>query len=677
VNEHQSEIHVVPEFVVFNGSQNAVLVKERGKPELLIEAGKVSQLRVDSREKGLDLAFSFFEMECGSGFVSVGDLGLKVAIMNSKAGYPIGSVCVQTVIDTHGDARLVVKIGELVTGNLGAGGHTTQRGIFSDDFFRFRLRWTELQLVLHETQEESSSGWSSSDHVVSRASRAVVSALRPPRAAGSKQDATAATALQPVAAIVFSRFTFDYQRVFKEATGPSSSMLSPERSQVSLIVHNVQIKDLTPDSAFPMVFDCSSDSSFLDLCIRVRGPLDVDLVTVDLVDLNLAYGNKKSEQMVLTTSEDFLWKILDLVNRILAASGEFTGITLKLEEDTKHGGFTVKLLDSSEADTSDELKYTPPKGDRLYDVSLARVSPISLLVTFRRNPTHNASRYQKVRNVRGASLTNYFTRRLKFTIEKAELNFARYEDRSLKGPPDRLMENLCAVYLSRMKFKFVTLLSAATLQDWKYLAARDTGDDEYVEGDILRVTGNLAGKSAALVFDRVGTGLGAGVSGLSRAVGHGIEKSTRKIGAGRVGAGVSDVVTGVGDGVGSTLSGGRPSLFAMTSLKHLGCDYATSCRTNPPCVCSWKRRRKSLQGRRTGCWPYFRWRYGLGTFRYDDPQSFTNSMFSCCTCYCSGWWCRPNRKRYWKRNSHGRWKSCCPRICARRKLLGRGHCSGR
>jgi hypothetical protein len=62
------------------------------------------------------------------------------------------------------------------------------------------------------------------------------------------------------------------------------------------------------------------------------------------------------------------------------------------------------------------------------------------------------------------------------------LRFGRYENRGLKGPPDRLMESLAAVYASRMKFKIVTLLSAASFQDWKFLAARDNGDDEYVEG---------------------------------------------------------------------------------------------------------------------------------------------------------------------------------------------------
>jgi hypothetical protein len=152
---------------------------------------------------------------------------------------------------------------------------------------------------------------------------------------------------------------------------------------------------------------------------------------------------------------------------------------------------------------------------------------------------------------------NYFTRRLKFTIDRAELNFARYEDRTLKGPPDRLMETLAAVYMSRMKFKLVTLLSAASLQDWKFLAARDTGDDAFLEGDILRATGNLAGKSAHLVFKRVASGLGTGVADLSNVIGNTIESSTGKIGARRVGAGVNSVVTGVGDGVGSTLIGGK------------------------------------------------------------------------------------------------------------------------
>lgn len=81
---------------------------------------------------------------------------------------------------------------------------------------------------------------------------------------------------------------------------------------------------------------------------------------------------------------------------------------------------------------------------------------------------------------------NYFTRKLKFSIDNAGLKFARYQNRELKGPPDRLIESLVAVYVSRMKFKIVTILSASSLQDWRNLAAREEGDDEYVEGKLFQ-----------------------------------------------------------------------------------------------------------------------------------------------------------------------------------------------
>ena len=141
---------------------------------------------------------------------------------------------------------------------------------------------------------------------------------------------------QPVMAMIFSRFTIDFQRVFKDREnnrGISSDGASLQRSQISVIVHNIQIKDLTPNSHYPMVFDCNSDRSVFDLCIRLRGPLSADMLKVDLFDLNLAHENGNSEKMSFTTSEDYVWRILDLVNRILAASGEVSGFTLKYEND--------------------------------------------------------------------------------------------------------------------------------------------------------------------------------------------------------------------------------------------------------------------------------------------------------------------------------------------------------
>jgi hypothetical protein len=277
-------------------------------------------------------------------------------------------------------------------------------------------------------------------------------------------------------------------------------------------------------------------------------------VQVDLFDLNLAHANDISDKIVLNTSEDFVWNLFDLTNRILAASGELAGFALKLEEDEGHGGFIVSIVDSGN-NHQDEAMYTTPKSDKLYNINLARVSPFTVLVTFKRNP--EASRYKKVQKVKGANLMNYFMQRLKFTIERAELKFGRYEERSLNGPPDRLFESLCAVYLSRMKFKLVTLITAASLQDWKYLAARDGGDDEFVEGDLLRATGNLGGRAAHHVLKKLGRGLGDGVSGLSHSIGAGIETTTERIGVGKLGVGVNSVVSGVGDGVGNTIAGGK------------------------------------------------------------------------------------------------------------------------
>lgn len=578
VNSYQSEVHVIPEFIVFNGSTNVVLVKEKHMPEVIVEEGGTGQLRAYDRPEGLKLSFNFIDLECQTTTLRVGKLGMKIAIVRAYDGTPIGSVYVQTVIDTHGDSRLVVKVGKVKFGSLVALSMAKQKSFFSEDFCRFRIRWTELQLILNEVGDLGRESWNlrklrnqrnQSPRVAptrqNRRTESPSNGAKKGRFSTSPQNrANEYKEIQmiqrPIMAMIFSRFTVDFQRVFKEGEMNSkreSAHNSPERSQISVIVHNVQIKDLTPDSLYPMVFDCTSDISFFDLCVRIRGPLNVDLVKVDLFDLNLAHSSGRSEKMVLTTSEAYIWRMLDLVNRILAASGDVAGFALKFEDDPEHGGYVIKIDDfaKSRSKDSEKYKYTAPKADTLYDVALTRVSPFTVVVSFRRSP--EMARYGKVSNAPGAAITNYFTRKLKFTIDKAELNFARYEDRSLKGPSDRLIETLSTVYMGRMKFKVVSLLSAASLQDWRYLAARDTGDDEYIEGDILRATGNLAGKSAGTVIKVVGQGVGGAVAGVSSFVGDGIEGGASRIGARRLGSGVSSVVTGVGHGVGDTLSGGE------------------------------------------------------------------------------------------------------------------------
>merc|ERR1711935_873010 len=98
------------------------------------------------------------ELNCRTAPLSVAKLGLKVAIVKSLEGVAVGSVYIQTVIDTRGDSRLVVKVGKVKFGS-----HLSpvikEKGLFDEDFCRFRIRWTELQVVLNEVGQRQHESW--------------------------------------------------------------------------------------------------------------------------------------------------------------------------------------------------------------------------------------------------------------------------------------------------------------------------------------------------------------------------------------------------------------------------------------------------------------------------------------------------------------------------------------
>ncbi|CAJ1900911.1 unnamed protein product [Cylindrotheca closterium] len=534
VNEHQSEIHIVPEFAVFNGSAEAVIISEQGMEDIRIEAGSFAPLKCVSRAGGLELALSYVKEECKTRYIRVDQLGVKMELVQSTAGTPVGSVCVQTALDSYGNARLVVKIGDITAGGKAAIASSVLPAFLADDFVRLRVRWTELQLVLNESQEKQRAEGLTSQNDISFANHTDKNRPKPSEP-GS------------VMSVNVSGLNVDVQRLFEEKGEEdgdqkvkTSSMSSPERCEVSMIVHQLQVKDLTPESSFPVVFNSSSDVHLIDLSAKTRGPIGAEIVKVDVFDLSLSHSKGKSEMIQLTTSEEYVWRIVDMMTRISEASNEVGDYSLDQE------GY---LVESSKVE---RVSYTPPRVDQLYELDLTRVSPFALLVSFRRTP--DESRYEMAQNVRGAALTNYFTRKLKFSIDKAKLKFGKYENKSLKGPPDRLLESLGAVYVGRMKYKVLTLLSSASLQDWQFLAARE-GEDAFVEGDEFRATGNIAGMAAGALVGSVGRGLGDGVSGVTRTFGKGIEEATGLVGARKLGAGVNTVISGVGGGVGNTLTG--------------------------------------------------------------------------------------------------------------------------
>jgi hypothetical protein len=579
VSAYQSEVHIIPEYVVFNGSKSHTLrVKQPGGIEVIVGPGRIAPIRTNARVTAT-IAVVYEDLDACTSPLRVDSLGLRIAIVKASDGRPLGSLAMQTIVGSK-DSRLVVKLGELKLGALSTAERVQKSTWLEKDFLRFRVQWTELRVTLDEGRPivESKQAFVESAMDRIREAASPQDTERQFRGLGQNRSPTTETWVDarnrrvaglkmetdgdynPVCTIVFSRFTVDWQRVFKdeepslENRSTRDALRSPERSQLSIIVHNVQLRDEMPNTPYPVVFDSTSGVSFFDLCIRCRGPLDSELVKVDLFDLNLAHENGVSQRIFVSTSEEFVWRLLDLANRIVVAAGELAGVDMELKWDEEQEGYVVSFRDKESTNPDTGVKYTPPSSDRLYDIARARVSPFTTIVSFKRTP--QSSRYKLIKGVRGSHIMNYFTKRLKFKIDQAELKFARYEAQNIKGPPDRLLELLSTVYMSRAKLKLVTIMTATSFQDWKSLSARDEGDDAFVEGDILRATGNIAGNTANYILRHAGRGIGQGVSNVTSTIGDGIENVTGALGVRALGAGVNSVVSGVGGGVADTISGG-------------------------------------------------------------------------------------------------------------------------
>mmetsp|Transcript_4276 Transcript_4276/g.8218 ORF Transcript_4276/g.8218 Transcript_4276/m.8218 type:complete len:3387 (-) Transcript_4276:172-10332(-) len=559
-----SELHIVPEFVIFNGSEHhQISVKQLGgNPRFLLEPSKISPISRD-RNNSIVVQFEVPAINGVTGPVQIDKVGLRICVVKSVVtGEPLGSLAVQTVTGAR-DSRLVIKIGAL---NFRESENDADRssGLFTHDFIRFRVRWSEMRVTLRDTEEENEKYEENRTAIRKYLEHHNVESVELEKKlaearheynveAGKKKKS-----FPEVAQILLHRFTVDFQRIFKEDDPKvkDTGLPSSERAQFSVVVHNVRITDCSPNTQSSIVFDSMSDNSFFDLCVRTRGPLNADLIRVDLFDLNLAYGNGKAEKIIVNTGEDFVWRLLDIANRTMLATADLAGVDLDLKWNNETGKFSVAISDPRLRNADDldlDGNYNPPRSDKLYDVKKLRVSPFILLLSFKRQP--QSSRYQLIRGVRGAKLTNYFTTRLKFTIDRADLRFQGYMVRDIKGPPDRLADTIKAVYTTQLKSKMVILMTATSVQDWKYLTARDSGGEEFIEGDLLRATGNLAGRSAKFVLKKSGDYIGDGLIAVTGTIGGGIQDATESVGLGQVGAGVNSVVSGLGEGVSSGVKG--------------------------------------------------------------------------------------------------------------------------
>jgi len=541
----QSEVHIIPEFVAFNGStKNTIVVKQPECNLIVLGPEKIAPLTRDHLNK-LIIIVEVLDISGSTEPIRVDTLGMKICVVKSHStGIPLGSIAIQTVVGGK-DSRLVIKIGAVEFGGKerisdDAQGHCENASLLADDFLRFRIRWTALKISLSDTQLASETG--------------VIPITKNDPKAMDRQKKSDLVILE----LILQRLTIDFQRIFKEGESSSRQLQTPERSQLSVVVHNMRVLDCISEHQHLVVFDGFTNQNLFDLCIRFHGPMNAELVKVKLLDINIAYSKQtKADTIVLNTSEDFIWRLLDVFNRIMNAVNDLVKFQIVLDWNDKQGQFEVSIIETSDDEYSEdgnEVMYHPPQRDRLFDIKAAQVSPIRLQFSFQRQP--QASRYSKrAGSAPGAKLMNYFTQQLKFTIQNANLKFPGYITRNMKGPIDHMILPFTTFYISRIKAQLLALMTAVSLQDWKYLTNREDGDDEFVEGDILRLTGNMAGRSVGYIFNKVGQGIGDGVSTLTSTLGNEFEKTTELIGAGAVGVRVNNLVSGVGDGIGNTVKG--------------------------------------------------------------------------------------------------------------------------
>ena len=338
----QTEIHLVPEFVVFNGSGSLIHVAEkvRGDITVTMKADEVVPWIMPDRARGLNLIFKFPSIGGKTDdAIRFDEIGSKVLVVRNRSGGAIGSISVQTE-PGHSDSRLVIKVGALKLSGADdniARNEIKSEQLFTGDFFRFRARLAELQITLNDTQQSESMRGSIYDR--NRAALESAFDIKAPdgeavETGQERSNYTTDVRESNVAQIIFERFTVDFQRIFKARSkdtdgntevpgiGSIDDADALERSQLAVIISVFQIKDCTPDARYPVIFDSSDTSaSFLDLCIRLRGSFDQPLVHLECFDLNISCVGGKANTITIKTDERFLWKML--VSTLGAATDDF------------------------------------------------------------------------------------------------------------------------------------------------------------------------------------------------------------------------------------------------------------------------------------------------------------------------------------------------------------------
>mmetsp|Transcript_2476 Transcript_2476/g.5220 ORF Transcript_2476/g.5220 Transcript_2476/m.5220 type:complete len:2925 (-) Transcript_2476:1534-10308(-) len=265
-----SELHVVPEFVIFNGSEHhQIWVKQLAYPPFLLDPSKISPISRD-RNNSIVVQFEIPAINGLTGPVQIDKVGLRICVAKSKVtGEALGSLAVQTVTGAR-DSRLVIKIGALNFRESENDNAMVVGGLFTHDFIRFRVRWSEMRVTLKDT-EEANEKYEENRTAIRKylEHHNVNSTDLEKKLAEARHDANIEVgkkrkSFPDVAQILLHRFTVDFQRIFKEEDPKvhGVGLPSSERAQFSVVVHNVRITDCSPNTESSIVFDSMSDKSF-------------------------------------------------------------------------------------------------------------------------------------------------------------------------------------------------------------------------------------------------------------------------------------------------------------------------------------------------------------------------------------------------------------------------------
>ena len=322
VSSFQSELHVIPEFLVFNGSKSHhVTVKQQSCPNVVkIGPNETAPVFISNRDKGLPLSFHYDDIGGATKVLRLEELGIHIELVRTSHGNSLGSLAIQTSLGSS-DSRLLIKLSEV--GQIEQEKPKNPVDLlpgFVDDNMRLRVHAEQFAVTLNQAKaiNGDSDGVGILEHAggTPETSSLSKSPLPKHKNRSNTRHSNFPSAESPICTIILKNAVYDIQKLFKEKQELLGESDVPERCQLSFIVHDFKIMDETPNSPFPIVFGYTGENRFLDFCVRTKGPLYANTVKIDLYDLVLAHPGKSEKSdgyFFFQTSEEFVSIWADMI----------------------------------------------------------------------------------------------------------------------------------------------------------------------------------------------------------------------------------------------------------------------------------------------------------------------------------------------------------------------------